>query len=178
MSAAPAMKPARPRPPLGRSLRRAANSRFRTAATGAGLEVDAEHAHLRMSANIEAQLTGVLYMVLDQISRSIRSGNGAMNSAVLAELELENLHCLLTRRTPEAAPAERVAQHPAAAPPRSGLSPREEEIARMVAKGYPNKTIAAVLEISPWTVCTHLRRIFAKLDVRSRAAMVARLLAQ
>ena len=28
----------------------------------------------------------------------------------------------------------------------------------MVAKGYPNKTIAGVLNISSWTVCTHLRR--------------------
>ncbi len=56
------------------------------------------------------------------------------------------------------------------------LSPRELEIARMVAEGYSNKTIAAVLEISSWTVCTHLRRIFAKLGVRTRAAMVARLL--
>jgi DNA-binding CsgD family transcriptional regulator len=56
------------------------------------------------------------------------------------------------------------------------LSPREHEIARMVAKGHPNKVIAAVLEISPWTVGTHLRRIFAKLGVGSRAAMVAKLL--
>ena len=56
------------------------------------------------------------------------------------------------------------------------LSPREHEIVRMVAQGYPNKTIAAVLDISSWTVGTHLRRIFAKLGVGSRAAMVARLL--
>jgi len=56
------------------------------------------------------------------------------------------------------------------------LSPREHEIARMVAKGHHNKTIAGVLNISSWTVCTHLRRIFAKLGVNSRAAMVARLL--
>ena len=56
------------------------------------------------------------------------------------------------------------------------LSPREQEIARMIAKGYPNKTIAAVLEISTWTVGTHLRRMFAKLGVNSRAAMVAQLL--
>jgi DNA-binding NarL/FixJ family response regulator len=46
----------------------------------------------------------------------------------------------------------------------------------MVAKGYPNKTIAAVLDISSWTVCTYLRRLFAKLNVCSRAAMVARLI--
>jgi DNA-binding CsgD family transcriptional regulator len=56
------------------------------------------------------------------------------------------------------------------------LSPREQEIARMVAKGHPNKVIAEVLNISCWTVCTYLRRIFAKLGVASRAAMVARLL--
>ncbi|MEZ4618345.1 MAG: helix-turn-helix transcriptional regulator [Caldilineaceae bacterium] len=53
------------------------------------------------------------------------------------------------------------------------LSPREQEIVRLVAKGYPNKTIAGVLDISPWTVSTHLRRIFAKLGVNSRAEMVA-----
>jgi DNA-binding CsgD family transcriptional regulator len=46
----------------------------------------------------------------------------------------------------------------------------------MVARGYPNKTIARVLEISSWTVGTYLRRIFAKLSVGSRAAMVARLM--
>jgi DNA-binding CsgD family transcriptional regulator len=56
------------------------------------------------------------------------------------------------------------------------LSPREHEISRMVARGYPNKTIAGILNISCWTVCAHIRRIFAKLGVASRAAMVARLL--
>jgi DNA-binding NarL/FixJ family response regulator len=45
----------------------------------------------------------------------------------------------------------------------------------MVACGYPNKTIASVLEISSWTVASHLRRIFIKLQVSSRAAMVTRL---
>jgi DNA-binding CsgD family transcriptional regulator len=55
------------------------------------------------------------------------------------------------------------------------LSPREQEIVRMVAQGHQNKVIAVVLNISSWTVCTHLRRIFAKLGVSSRAAMVARL---
>ncbi|TFV60434.1 LuxR family transcriptional regulator [Mycobacterium sp. PS03-16] len=56
------------------------------------------------------------------------------------------------------------------------LSPRELEIARMVAKGLTNKSIARVLDISLWTVSTHLRRVFTKLGVGTRAAMVARLL--
>lgn len=60
--------------------------------------------------------------------------------------------------------------------PTQSLTPREQEIARMVMKGYPNKTIAAVLDISIWTVSTHLRRMFAKLGVSTRAAMVAQLL--
>lgn len=57
------------------------------------------------------------------------------------------------------------------------LSSRELEIARMIANGHTNRTVAAVLDISPWTVSTHLRRVFAKLNVGSRAAMVALLVA-
>jgi DNA-binding CsgD family transcriptional regulator len=55
------------------------------------------------------------------------------------------------------------------------LSPREREIVRLVALGHSNKIIADVLSISAWTVCTHMRRIFAKLGVGSRAAMVAQM---
>src|SRR5919199_102122 len=83
---------------------------------------------------------------------------------VILEMELDGAHYTLVRSRPKS-PRETAL-----------LSPREQEIARMVAEGYPNKTIAAVLDISSWTVGTHLRRIFAKLGVRTRAAMVARLL--
>jgi DNA-binding CsgD family transcriptional regulator len=58
------------------------------------------------------------------------------------------------------------------------LSPREREVARMVGLGSTNKMIAASLGISLYTVSTHLRRIFAKLDVPTRAAMVAVLAGQ
>jgi DNA-binding CsgD family transcriptional regulator len=53
------------------------------------------------------------------------------------------------------------------------LSLREQEILHLIAGGYPNKTIAHQLGISQWTVNTHVRRIFTKLGVRSRAEMVA-----
>ena len=85
---------------------------------------------------------------------------------VVLDVEVEGFRCILLRLQPLARGDDPT------------LSPREHEIARMVAKGYANKTIATVLDISSWTVGTYLRRIFAKLGVSSRAAMVARLLEQ
>lgn len=52
------------------------------------------------------------------------------------------------------------------------LTKRELQIAQLVARGHLNKQIANRLHISEWTVSTHLRRIFAKLGVDTRAAMV------
>lgn len=60
---------------------------------------------------------------------------------------------------------------PEAAP--APLSPREQEIVRLTSHGLSNKAIAAVLDISPWTVNTYIRRIFTKLNVNTRAEMVA-----
>jgi len=54
------------------------------------------------------------------------------------------------------------------------LTARELQIAALVARGMLNKEIAARLNISEWTVCAHLRRMFTKLQVTSRAAMVFR----
>ncbi len=53
------------------------------------------------------------------------------------------------------------------------LSPREREVAELVATGQANKQIAATLHLSVNTVQTHLKRIFAKLDVNNRAAIAA-----
>lgn len=54
------------------------------------------------------------------------------------------------------------------------LTERELQIVTFVAQGNSNKQIASHLRISEWTVSTHLRRIFVKLGVDSRAAMVYR----
>jgi DNA-binding CsgD family transcriptional regulator len=90
---------------------------------------------------------------------------------VLLDLRVDGVRCVLSRK-----PVEEELRATAAGVAAAGLSPREREIARMVAKGYPNKVIARVLEISSWTVSTHLRRIFAKLGVSTRASMIAQLL--
>lgn len=56
-----------------------------------------------------------------------------------------------------------------------GLSARENEVARSVASGLSNKEVGAVLGISVRTVENHLRSIFAKLGIRSRLRLAARL---
>jgi DNA-binding CsgD family transcriptional regulator len=85
---------------------------------------------------------------------------------VLLEVHLEGHVYTLTRSVPQPAPAP------------VSLSPREREIVRLIAGGLPNKAIAAVLDISLWTVATYVRRLFAKLNVSSRAEMVARVFAE
>jgi DNA-binding CsgD family transcriptional regulator len=54
------------------------------------------------------------------------------------------------------------------------LTGRELQIVALVAAGRVNKQIASELDISEWTVSTHLRRIFSKLGVDTRAAMVSK----
>ncbi len=57
----------------------------------------------------------------------------------------------------------------ASAPP---LSPREREIVQLVAQDLTNAAIAERLIISPRTVTTHLDRIYTRLGINSRTALV------
>ena len=109
------------------------------------------------SSRVEA-LVRQLVAVADPVGAPADGGE-----EMVADVEVDGRRYVLIRRPP-AAPAGDYS-----------LSPREIEIARLVAKGYVNKTIAGILDISCYTVDTYLRRVFAKLNVASRAAMVAQL---
>ena len=119
--------------------------------------------HSRASASTDP----VNRLVKKLVTHAAQSGSQVFSDQesrnILIDTEIDGVRCLLVRE-------------PKVTKPCVSCSPREREIARMVAKGYPNKTIAAVLEISSWTVGTHLRHIFGKLHVSSRAAMVARMI--
>lgn len=56
------------------------------------------------------------------------------------------------------------------------LTPREDQILKLLSKGYLYKEIAAELTISIDTVRTHLRRIYGKLQVHSRTEAVVKYL--
>lgn len=67
-------------------------------------------------------------------------------------------------------------RQPPASPVPAGeeLSPREQEVLDLLARGYLYKEIAERLNISVPTVNTYVRRIYEKLHVRSRAQAVAK----
>ena len=65
-------------------------------------------------------------------------------------------------------------QTSAPVPPGHELSPREQEVLELLARGYLYKEIAERLNISVPTVNTYIRRMYEKLHVRSRAQAVAK----
>jgi DNA-binding NarL/FixJ family response regulator len=53
--------------------------------------------------------------------------------------------------------------------PHAVLSPREQEVARLLARGFTNKQISAELVVSSGTVRSHVEHILNKLNLRSRS---------
>ncbi len=51
----------------------------------------------------------------------------------------------------------------------SGLTPREIEVTRLIAKGYSVDETAALLELSPDTVKGYVKAIYSKLEVNNRS---------
>ncbi|AEV85455.1 LuxR family transcriptional regulator [Actinoplanes sp. SE50] len=106
---------------------------------------------------IEAGATG--YLLKDapreELLRAVRAaarGEVALSASVAARL-------MSRVRTP--------------APTTGPLSPRELEVLRLIADGNTNREAAARLFITEATVKTHLLNIYAKLNVKDRAAAVA-----
>jgi DNA-binding NarL/FixJ family response regulator len=65
-------------------------------------------------------------------------------------------------------------QRQAPAPAAEALTPREREVLDLLAEGRQTRDIARELAVSGETVRSHVRAILRKLDVRTRAAAVAR----
>lgn len=85
---------------------------------------------------------------------------GARRWAERAAQELRASGETIRRRDPEAAGG-----------PVPRLTPTELQVARLVAQGLATRDVAAQLFVSPRTVDFHLRNVFAKVGVTSRAAL-------
>jgi two-component system nitrate/nitrite response regulator NarL len=52
------------------------------------------------------------------------------------------------------------------------LSPRELDVALLVARGLPNKVVAQALGLSEATVKIHLNNVYRRLGIRNRYALL------
>ena len=96
--------------------------------------------------------------VLDAI-REVTAGGAAMSPEIAGRV-LD-----LLRHEPASPPAEQ-----------GDLSPQERRLLKLMAEGHLNKTAAVELGVSIHTVGFHLRSIYGKLHVHTRAEAVARAL--
>ena len=64
-------------------------------------------------------------------------------------------------------------QEPDPKPPEAKITPRQAEVLKLVAKGFTNKEIAGLLNISPESVKEHIANILIRLDASSRSEAVA-----
>jgi DNA-binding NarL/FixJ family response regulator len=109
---------------------------------------------------LEAGATGYIHKhdkeqsIIDAILLMMRGG--APISAVIARLMLKRFH----PQQPE--PAELV----------EPLTERQEKILRLVSQGFSSREIAEKLDISYYTVTTHIKNIYGKLQVNSRAEAI------
>ncbi|MGG6239969.1 helix-turn-helix transcriptional regulator [Nodosilinea sp. AN01ver1] len=123
----------------------------------------ADHGHVMAGPIVsEGQLVG-------GIAFTRHRDDGAFNADNLADLGALCLH-LSTKLAALRAKPESGLDH-------SRLTPREAEIVELVAQGLTNKEIGAALWITENSVKQALKRIFRKLNVSSRAEMVAKLAA-
>lgn len=115
---------------------------------------------VRVFADCGQQMAELLLLLLESAQQS----NGASRERCSSRAYILKLLAALNFQ-----PSARE-QRPAHPP----VSSREIEVLRLIAGGYSSREIAQRLVISEGTVKTHMKRIYAKLEVNSRTQAIAR----
>ncbi|MBX3192404.1 MAG: helix-turn-helix transcriptional regulator [Labilithrix sp.] len=116
--------------------------------------------------------TGTVSSSIMQILRKLRLSRRVDLASLLDPARMDRLDIRVAGRelgvlTMDTGPRGRIAE---------ALSTAELDVATHVARGWTNARIAEERQVSPHTVANQLRRIFAKLEIKSRAQL-ARLVA-
>lgn len=91
--------------------------------------------------------------------------------SLILELVVPHMHSALVR-------ALAADEDPVAMVPASAISAREREVLKLISDGKTNPEIAQILYLSPFTVKSHIKNIFKKLNTTSRSQAVALALAR
>jgi DNA-binding NarL/FixJ family response regulator len=119
-----------------------------------------------------------IYEDSEQIFRALAAGaSGYLLKRTAPEILLRSIHELKQGGVPMTGEVARKVIHsfrrdPAGAAKLEQLTPREEQVLDLLAKGFLSKEIARQLSVSVETVNTHLKHIYEKLHVRSRTEAV------
>ncbi|MEL6554242.1 MAG: LuxR C-terminal-related transcriptional regulator [Cyanobacteria bacterium J06621_11] len=134
----------------------------------------ADHGHVMVGPLIhQSQLIGGIAVTRHRTEPAFSANDLADLSALSLHF---STHFALLNQAPLGTPNSTYTEDikPAA---KTLLTPREMQIAKLVAQGLTNKKVGAALWISENSVKQALKRMFRKLKVSSRAEMVARLAA-
>jgi two-component system nitrate/nitrite response regulator NarL len=127
-------------------------------------------------ADLDARI--VMLTVSDSEEDVVAALRGGADGYLLKDMEPEDIldslrrategRLVISRQLTELlARALREEQRPQR-PEEAGLTPREEEILRLIAKGYSNKLVARELDLAVGTVKVHVKHILKKLRLRTR----------
>lgn len=142
---------------------------------GSGIECTARLKRLLPATQI---MMFTIYEDSEQICRALEAGaSGYLLKRTAPEVLLRSIHELKHGGVPMTGEvARKVIQsfrrEPAGTVKLEQLTPREEEVLNLLAKGCLSKEIARQLSVSVETVNTHLKHIYEKLHVRSRTEAV------
>lgn len=96
--------------------------------------------------------------------RSLHAGGSPISPLIARQI--------LTRFRPAGHAAAGAAGRTDARNPVAALSAREQEVLEFITKGFSSNEIAALMSVSHHTVLTYVRRIYAKLEVKSRTEAI------
>jgi DNA-binding NarL/FixJ family response regulator len=111
-------------------------------------------------------------LFLGRVQRRFKKRGGARESLERGAAVFEQLGCLGWAGQARSEFARVSGRRPAHD---GGLTASERRVAELVASGLSNKEVAARLFVSVYTVEAHLSSVYAKLGIRSRTQLAARL---
>ena len=134
-------------------------ARDRDAAAAIRLRLE-PYAHLHVTATVLGPYSGPVSLALAALAELLHDRAGVERWAVDAEMRA------IAVGSRSAAAAARRLQVPA-----GGLTPRETEVAALVARGHTNREISVELVLSERTVEQHVRSILRRLQLPNRASV-------
>lgn len=120
---------------------------------------------LNVIRSIEAGASGYLlkdsapYAMMDEI-RSLHGGGSPISPLIARQM--------LVRFRQE----NKVAAVAASSTAQAALSPREHQVLELITKGFSYDEVASLMQVSRYTVMTFVRRVYAKLEVKSKAEAI------